>query len=104
MATRAEMLDFLLVRKFPGADIARLRVQATEKEMWHTLADADWRAKVAAYDVSLRALSPEDLEAKYQGEYSKLEEDRARVSAALVELAAREEQSRVFNKTHARAF
>lgn len=43
MPTHAEMVEFLLNRKFPGADITRLKVRATRKQDYHTLAEHEPR-------------------------------------------------------------
>lgn len=103
MVTRDEMLEFLLKRKFPDADLVRLRVQATRKQELASLGDVDRRIPMAEYDASLRQLAPEALEAIYRREHSRFEEESARVDAARAELVTREEQSRFFHQAYANA-
>jgi hypothetical protein len=103
MTTHAEMLEFLLTRKYPDHKEIKHKVQMARRLGVPVSADVERRAKIGAYDASLRELTPDGLEALYNEEYASYEAERAKEIADLKQRADQEEQRYFFNQPYSKA-
>ena len=103
MPSPAEMIEFLLTRKYPDHKDLKHRIWVARRLGTPNDADVKLGTKAAAYEASLAKLSPEKLEAFFQEENALHEAELAQWLAVQNEKIERDERARFFNQAYANA-